>query len=159
MSNFCLKLKDLLKDKNFKLYEKKYLEFLHRGDCIACFLGKDSEIKNPLKRKIIAHHENLSYCFRGYKRVTDFSAITLCEFHHQKRHNEGFFIYERWFGDSSLVYLVNFSLLAEFFREEGFVSLADKIEKCKGEINEKLLTNSKLFDRMLLWIGENLLDQ
>ncbi len=150
---YCTELRHVLTNEEVKILEKKYLEYLHNFPCFVCYLGKDSNINSPNKRSIIAHHENLSYCFKGYKRSTDFSAITLCEYHHEIRHKLGREVYRDWFGDENKIFYLNFSLLESFFEQEKIYEVAEKIAELKEELTDDQLTNRLLFDSIVLWIG------
>jgi hypothetical protein len=156
-NNNCEDLKNLLREKKFKELGKEYLKFIHELECIVCYSNIDLQIKNELKNTLIAHHENLSFCFSGYKRITDFTAIPLCEFHHKNRHKEGFSIYKKWFGDEKYVFLWVFTILEIFFSRKNYVNINLVLHTLmKSMKHEKidLLTLKQKFDSVLLGIKD-----
>lgn len=153
MSDFsysCSSMREYLNRDVFEQLEKEYLDYIHNFECIACYLGKRSFSKT----ETIAHHENLSYCYRNYKRFTDFSTIPLCDFHHKERHDLGFSrTYRKWFGNENIVYVLVFNLIKEFFnKNEDFRRERIAEEILKSVSLDDALTNRKLFDKLLVWI-------
>lgn len=155
MSDFsysCSSMREYLNSDIFGQLEKEYLEYIHNFECIACYLG----YRNFSKTETIAHHENLSYCYRNYKRFTDFSVIPLCDYHHKERHDLGFSItYRKWFGNENVVYVLVFNLIKEFFNKKEDFRREKIAEEILREVSlEDILTNRKLFDKLLVWIAK-----
>jgi len=159
MNKKCFDLKNLMKEEKFKKLEKEYLEYLHELECIVCYSGVDIEVNNELKNTLIAHHENLSECFSGFKRVTDFTAVPLCEYHHKIRHKDGFNVYEKWFKDERFIFAWSFTILEMFFEKKNLFTLKNKVSMLIDNIRFSgidILTLKKEFDSLLLEVAYEL---
>lgn len=72
------------RSKLFKsLKNEHYLNTIREAPCIVCYLyGRhDTSIISE------AHHESVSFRFREYKRMNDYTSLPLCYGHHFERHN------------------------------------------------------------------------
>lgn len=112
------------------VHQQAYLQHVHEYPCAVCLVEKRTLYG------VHAHHELLSAQFSYSKRFTDFTALPLCQRHHEKRHVIGFDNF--WKPYPSLPFEVAQKMLLEF------VSLDVQEKFCND-----FIVNRKKFDNLL----------
>lgn len=119
-------------------HQQAYLQHVHDYPCVGCLIEKRTFYG------VHAHHELLSAQFSYSKRFTDFTALPLCQRHHEKRHAIGFDNF--WKLYPSLPFEVAQKMLLDFFS-------LDTREKFDNDF----IINRKKFDNLLYRVLNKLL--